>query len=110
VQKAFTNPGQMTENFLKESRRLAAEGAEVILAACATVNAIIRRENITEVDGALIMDCNAVLLKTTEAMADLSKTVGLNSSRRLMYQSPDQSALEKWKQIYGFRSAPQLKK
>jgi Asp/Glu/hydantoin racemase len=109
VQKAFTNPGEMTDNFLKESRRLAAEGAEVILAACATVNAIIRRENITEVDGALIMDCNAVLLKTTEAMADLSKTVGLNSSRRLLYQSPGKAAIEQWKQIYGFRSAAQLK-
>jgi hypothetical protein len=100
----------MTDNFLKESRRLAAEGAEVILAACATVNAIIRRENITEVDGALIMDCNAVLLKTTEAMADLSKTIGLSSSRRLMYQSPGQSSIDQWKQIYGFRSAPQLKR
>jgi hypothetical protein len=41
----------------------------VILAACATVNAIIRRENINEVDGALVLDCNAVLLKVTEAMA-----------------------------------------
>jgi len=38
----------------------------VILAACATVNAIIRREKINEVDGALIMDCNAVLLKTAD--------------------------------------------
>jgi Asp/Glu/hydantoin racemase len=109
VQKAFTSPGQMTDNFLKESRRLASEGAEVILAACATVNAIIRRENITEVDGALIMDCNAVLLKTTEAMADLSKTIGLNASRKLLYQSPAKPDLERWKQIYGFRSQAQLK-
>ena len=110
VQKAFTDPGQMTENFLKESRRLAAAGAEVILAACATVNAIIRRENIKEVDGALIMDCNAVLLKTTEAMAELSKTIGLSSSRSLLYQSPNKASVDQWKQIYGFRSSPQLKK
>jgi allantoin racemase len=109
VQKAFTSPGQMTDNFLKESRRLASQGAEVILAACATVNAIIRRENITEVDGALIMDCNAVLLKTTEAMADLSKTIGLNASRKLLYQSPINADIDRWKQIYGFRSQAQLK-
>ena len=80
------------------------------MAACATVYAIIRREKITEVDGALIMDCNAVLLKTTEAMADLSKTVGLNASRRLLYQSPSQDALKQWKQIYGFRSVSDLRK
>ena len=109
VQVAFTNPEEMTENFLKESKRLAAEGAEVILAACATVNAIIRRENIKEVDGALIMDCNAILLKTAEAVAELNKSIGLTSSRKMMYQGPQQEAVEKWKQIYGFRSTPQLK-
>jgi hypothetical protein len=109
VQTAFTNPKEMTDNFIRESKRLAAEGAEVILAACATVNAIIRRENITEIDGALIMDCNAVLLKTAEAVAELHKTIGLTSSRRMMYQSPQPDAIDRWKQIYGFRSAPQLR-
>ena len=109
VQGAFTDPKEMTENFLKESRRLAAQGAEVILAACATVNAIIRRENITEVDGALIMDCNAVLLKTAEAVAELHQSIGLTSSRKMKYQGPQQGAIEKWKKIYGFRITPQLK-
>lgn len=109
VQSAFTNPKEMTENFLNESRRLAAEGAEVILAACATVNAIIRRENITEVDGALIMDCNAVLLKTAEAVAELHKSIGLTSSRKLLYQGPGKEAVDQWKKIYGFRSSAQLK-
>ncbi|MDO8596643.1 MAG: hypothetical protein Q7R45_08465, partial [Sulfuricaulis sp.] len=78
-------------------------------AACATVNAIIRREKINEVDGALIMDCNAVLLKTAEGMADLSKSLGLIASRRLLYQGPERSALEDWMRIYNFRSSPQLK-
>ena len=109
VQKAFTNPAQMTETFLKEARRLAAQGAEVILAACATVNAVIRREKITEVDGALIMDCNAVLLKTAEGMAELAHSVGLRASQRLLYQRPARQALDGWMKTYGFRSAPQLK-
>lgn len=109
VQTAFTSPGQMTEQFIKESKRLAAEGAEVILAACATVNAIIRREKITEVDGALIMDCNAVLLKTTEAMAELSRSIGLKASRRLLYQQPGKQALAQWMDLYNFRSKPELK-
>jgi Asp/Glu/hydantoin racemase len=109
VQKGFTDPGQMTETFIKECRRLAAQGAEVILAACATVNAIIRREKINEVDGALIMDCNAVLLKTAEGMADLSKSIGLHASRRLLFQGPERRALEDWMRIYNFRSTAQLK-
>jgi hypothetical protein len=98
----------MRERFIGEARRLAGRGAEAILAACATVNAIIRRENINEVDGALILDCNAVLLKTTEAMAELSHSIGLSSSRRLLYQGPQGAALEDWKRIYNFRTEPQL--
>jgi len=109
VQKAFTHPEEMTANFIKEAKRLAAQGAEVILAACATVNSIIRREKIYEVDGALVMDCNAVLLKTAEGMADLARSVGLKQSRRLLYQSPSHEAMEGWKKMYGYRSTPQLK-
>jgi allantoin racemase len=109
VQSGFSNPGAMRENFIRESRRLVSQGAEVILAACATVNAIIRQEKIAEVDGALVMDCNSVLLKVTEGMADLSKSVGLNASRRLLYQGPTRKSLANWMQIYGFRSGAQLK-
>jgi Asp/Glu/hydantoin racemase len=108
VQNGFSSPGEMRERFITESRRLVKQGAEVILAACATVNAIIRRENLKEVDGALIMDCNAVLLKTTEAMADLSKSIGMGASQRLLYQRPQRVAVDDWKRIYNFRAEPQL--
>ena len=103
VQTAFTNPVEMRNTFIDEARRLAAQGAEVILAACATVNAIIRREEIFEVDGALIMDCNAVLLKTTEALAELARGAGLRASRRLLYQRPSRKSLSDWMHTYGFR-------
>jgi len=109
VQKAFSSPGRMTDTFINEARRLARQGAEVILAACATVNAIIRREKIYEVDGALVLDCNAVLLKTTEGMAELARTVGLRASQRLLYQRPQRGAVEAWMKTYNFRSAPDLK-
>jgi Asp/Glu/hydantoin racemase len=109
VQNAFTSPGQMTDRFIQEARRLTAQGAEVILAACATVNAIIRREKIQEVDGALILDCNAVLLKVTEGMAELARSIGLCASQRLLYQRPNRRSLDDWMRTYGFRSAPQLK-
>ncbi len=108
VQDAFAKPGQMTATFIAEARRLAAQGAEVILAACATVNAIIRRERIEEVDGALILDCNAVLLKMTEGMAELARTAGVRTSRRLLYQRPEARAMHAWTDIYRYRAASQL--
>ncbi|MCC7346636.1 MAG: hypothetical protein IT538_04490 [Variibacter sp.] len=106
VQNAFAKPEQMTERFIAETRRLGAQGAEVVLAACATVNAIIRREKITEVDGVLVLDCNAVLLKAAEGMADLSKSIGLTVSRRRLYQGPSRGALNDWMKLYGYRAAP----
>ena len=109
VQTAFSNAEAMTGTFIAETRRLAAQGAEVILAACATVNAIIRREKIREVDGTLVMDCNAVLLKLTEAMAELAQSAGLRASQRLLYQRPDRGSLGQWMKTYGFRSRPQLR-
>ena len=109
VQKGFTDPGQMTERFIKECKRLGEQGAEVILAACATVNAIIRREKINEVDGVLIMDCNAVLLKTAEGMGDLYKSIGLQASRKLLYSGPQKKSLDDWRKLYNFRSSAQLK-
>jgi len=107
VKKGLSEPKQIRETFIQECLRLGAQGAEVILVACATTNAIIRREKINEVGGALIMDCSAVLLKTAEAMADLSKSIGLRASRRLLYQGPERHALEDWMRIYNFRSSAQ---
>jgi len=53
------------------------------------------------------MDCNAVLLKTAEGMAELAQTVGLRQSQRLLYQRPNRRALEEWMRLYGFRPAAQ---
>jgi hypothetical protein len=61
------------------------------------------------VDGALVMDCNAVLIKLTEAMAELSQSAGLRASQRLLYQRPDRRSLVEWMKIYGFRSSAQLR-
>jgi hypothetical protein len=98
----------MRERFITEAKRLAARGAEVILAACATVNAIIRKENINEIDGALVLDCNATLLKLTEAMAELKQSIGVGASQRLLYQRPARKSLDDWRRIYGYRAQPQL--
>jgi hypothetical protein len=53
------------------------------------------------------MDCNAVLLKVTEGMAELAGSAGLRSSQRLLYQQPSRHSLDDWIRIYSFRSSPQ---
>ena len=100
----MTDTGALTETFLAEAKRLAALGAEVILPACACVNAIVFKQKITEVDRALVLDCNAVLLKHTEAIADLAKRVGLAQSRRMLYAGPSSTELRTYLQTYGLRA------
>jgi Asp/Glu/hydantoin racemase len=104
VQKGFSDPAAMTETFLAEAKRLAALGAEVILPACACVNSIVHKQKITEVDRALVLDCNAILLKTAEGMADLAKRVGLSASRRLLYAGPSSAELQAYLRTFGLRA------
>ena len=89
-------------------RRLGEQGAEVILAACATVNSIIRREKINEVDGVLIMDCNAVLLKTAEGMGELYSHRFAGEPPAAVF-GPEEKSLDDWRKLYNFRSSAQLK-
>nr|ACF98056.1 putative hydantoin racemase [uncultured bacterium 888] len=104
VQDGFARPQEMTAAFAREVRRLASQGAEVVLAACATVNAIIHREKMREIDGVLILDSNAMLLKITESMVDLASAIGLGASRRLLYRQPERTALAEWMRIYGMHA------
>ena len=60
-------------------------------------------------DGALVLDCNAVLLKTAEGLGELARSVGLKASQRLLYRRPSGAAVDDWTRIYGFRRTPQLK-
>lgn len=104
VQKGFTDPAAMTGTFLAEAKRLAALGAEVILPACACVNSIVHQQKIAEVGGALVLDCNAILLKVAEGMADLAKRMGISASRRLLYAGPSSAELQTYLRTFGLRA------
>ena len=105
VQKGFSNPTEMMEIFKKSVKKLAAAGVEVILPACGCVNTIVVREKITEMEGVLILDINALLLKITEAMADFYKLTGVSRSRKLLYQKPTPDNIRQILETYNFRSA-----
>jgi len=105
VQQGFSDPGKMMDLFRKSLKQLASSGAEVILPACACVNTIVVNEKITEMEGMLILDINALLLKITEAMVDFYKLTGANRSRKLLYQKPMKEGMKQILQLYNFKSA-----
>jgi len=105
VQKGFSDPTEMMDLFSKSIKKLSQAGAEVILPACGCVNTIVVREKITEMEGMLILDINALLLKITEAMSDFYKLTGLSRSRKLLYQKPTAKNIHEILEIYNFKSA-----
>ncbi len=104
VQKGFSDPKMIMDPFKKCMKKLSQAGAEVILPACGCVNAIVVREKITEMEGMLILDINALLLKITEAMADFYKLSGISRSRKLLYQKPKAENIKEILKIYNFKS------
>ena len=104
VQKGFSDPTEMMGLLKKSVAELAAAGVEVILPACACVNAIVVRERIFEMEGILILDINALLLKITEAMVDFHKLTGVSRSRKLLYQMPTKENITQILDTYNFRS------
>jgi Asp/Glu/hydantoin racemase len=105
VQKGFSDPGTIMDPFRKCLKKLSEAGAEVILPACGCVNTIVVREKITEMEGMLILDINALLLKVTEAMADFYKLIGISRSRKLLYQKPTSANIKEILSVYNFKSA-----
>jgi len=102
VQKGFSDPTEIMDLFRKSVKKLSDKGVEVVLPACGCVNAIVVREKITEMEGMLILDINAVLLKVTEAMADLYRLTKVSRSRKLLYQKPTKENISQILQTYGF--------
>ena len=104
VQKGFSDPRVIMEPFKKCLKQLAGSGTEVILPACGCVNTLVVREKITEMEGMLILDINALLLKITEAMAEFRKLTKVSRSRKLLYQKPAKEDMKQILKLYGFKS------
>ena len=104
VQQGFSDPGKMMDLFRKSLKQLASSGAEVILPACACVNTIVVNEKITEMEGMLILDINALLLKVAEAMAEFCTLTKISRSRKLLYQKPTPENIKEILKFYNFKS------
>jgi Asp/Glu/hydantoin racemase len=105
LKQVFSNPTELMDLFRKLVKKLSAAGAEVILPACGALGMLTVREKITEMEGMLILDVNALLLKITEAMVDFHKLTGVVRSRKLLYQKPTPESVKQILKIYNLKSA-----
>jgi Asp/Glu/hydantoin racemase len=89
----------MTE-FDQAARRAIAKGAEVLIP-CGSHAVLQARRGLREIDGALIVDGLAMLMKMAETMVKLQKIMGTVVSRKMLYQMPGAVVLAKARQDYG---------
>ncbi len=101
--RAFIEPEvrqRVVDEFDKAARRAVQAGAEVIIP-CGSHSVIQAQRKVKEIDGALVMDGLAVLIKMAEWAVKIQKVTGSFVSRKLLYQMPSDLVREKAKQDYG---------
>ena len=92
---------RVMQEFDSAARRAVAAGAEVIIP-CGSHAVLQARRAMREIEGALIMDGLAVLIKLAETAVKLRKIMGTFVSRKLLYQMPGEAVRQSAKQDYGF--------
>jgi Asp/Glu/hydantoin racemase len=82
------------------AKRAVRAGAEVIIP-CGSHAVMQARRGLREIEGALIVDGLAMLIKMTETAVKLHKIMGTVVSRKMLYQMPGPDVMKKAKQDYG---------
>jgi Asp/Glu/hydantoin racemase len=91
---------RVMQEFDAAVRRAVAAGAEVIIP-CGSHAVLQARRGVREIEGALIMDGLAVLIKMAETAVKLHKVMGTFVSRKLLYQAPSDAVRETANKDYG---------
>ena len=100
---AFIDPvarQRVMDEFDRAARRAVAAGAEVIIP-CGSHAVLQAQRGLREIDGALIIDGLAILLKMAETAVKIQKIQGTFVSRKMLYQMPGEVVRERAKKEYG---------
>ncbi len=95
--EALLVPQKQLDDFEKVSKSCVADGAEVIIPACAVMSPIIQMGGLREVDGAIVLDIQTAQLKFLETLVDLKKA-GLNFiSRKNVFKKPSEEDMREFR-------------
>ncbi len=100
---AFIDPAahqRVMDEFDRVARRAVEAGAEVIIP-CGSHAVLQARRGLREIDGALIIDGLAILIKMAETAVKIQQIMGTFVSRKLLYQMPGEVVRERAKKEYG---------
>lgn len=96
----YTNPAKYVDMVMVTGRKLAAQGADILVPVGGPFNMYLVEQGVKEIDGAPLLDVCAVAIMTAEMMVRL-RQLGINRSRRGVFFGPSAQELEVARQLYG---------
>jgi Asp/Glu/hydantoin racemase len=88
--KAFSEPDEHIREFMRVSKKLIDQGADVIISGCGILNMLLAQNKISKIEntGVPFVNGSTALMKTAETMIVLKEILGTKVSRKGYYQSP----------------------
>lgn len=83
----FTNPEPYVEMLSEKARQVVARGAGILLTSPLVINRFLLDQNVWEIDGAVVLDAVAAVVKFAELMVDF-KEIGIHRCQTGNYSSP----------------------
>ncbi|MCF8077925.1 MAG: aspartate/glutamate racemase family protein [Desulfobacterales bacterium] len=105
---ALKDPKPLMEKLNKVAEKAVADGASVIIPSPTFLSSLAYNADVSMIDGAVVLDSVAVLVKTAEMMADLKK-IGIEASRQIgVYARPDEAfrkkAFEEYRKVFSIKA------
>lgn len=98
-QDMFNNPKPYIASLSEKAREVVARGAGILLTSPLVINRFLLDNNVWEIDGAVVLDAAAAVIKLAELMVDF-KAIGINRGKTGNYTPPPPDILTALKKLY----------
>ncbi len=89
MERGFAGDVQMVDRLVANIRRVAAQGADIVIPAEGVLNALLVRHGISNVDGVPVLDSFGAVIALAQMLAGLHRSTGLRNARSGAYRRPD---------------------
>lgn len=94
VERAFTSPASLIEDFTTVARRAIDEGADTIIPAEGLLSEVLAQNQIATIDQATVIDCVGTAVLHADFLVQAQRRLGMGVSRRWAYAKPPAELLE----------------
>ncbi len=91
--------GSMVDKLVANIRKLAAQGADIVIPAEGVLNALLVNNEVTNIDGVPVFDSFGAVVATAEMLVNLHRKTGLRNARKGGYAQPSAPSVAHSRQV-----------